>query len=152
MGEESETAVSKTGIEELKTERSQAEGFIKEGYISLLVLMVVAFLAGVGVIAYHKANSLETMAAYEARKVQAIYLADSGLAWAKANVASDPSWAGGSMDFGGGQIEVTVVTDGVHYKITARARLKETRQSRVGHFTADDHGKLIMNRYEELYQ
>ncbi|NLM22058.1 MAG: hypothetical protein GX207_10010 [Peptococcaceae bacterium] len=123
----------------------------QQGYVSLLILLVITFLVGLGNISYHKARAQEKMAVYEAHKVQAIYLADSGLEWAKANLTADPDWGGGSRDLGEGKIEVTVYKDTSGYQVISKSRFKETGQSRSGYLILNDTGQLIISHYEELY-
>ena len=124
----------------------------RQGYASLLILLVITFLLGVGSISYHKAQAQEKMANYEAHKIQAIYLADSGLEWAKANLTADPGWGGGSRDLGQGKIEVTVYRDTSVYQVISKSKFKDAGQSRSGYLILNDIGQLVISHYEELFK
>jgi len=123
----------------------------QQGYISFFILLIITFLVGAGYISCHKAQAQERMVDYEARKIQAVYLADSGLEWDRAALAANTNWAGGKMDFGGGEIEVSVIPSGSGYQVISKSKFGGAEQGRIALLTIDDEGQLIISVYEELY-
>ncbi len=133
------------------SEAKMSTARIDKGFVSLLMLMIITFLSGVGYVSYYKASSEEKMIRYEAHRIKAVYLADSGLEWAMSSISKDPSWEGGSKLFGDGKIEVTVEKNSQGYKVISRSKYNETSQSRYGYLIADSNGGLVLSGYGEQY-
>lgn len=126
-------------------------GSRNNGYVSLLVLLVVIVLSWNGWEAFSKVHSQERMVDGEAWKMKAVFLADSGLEWAKSSLAEDPEWSGGVKVFDDGQVRVQAVKLGNAYRVIARGEAGEAGQKRFGVLEPDSQGILRLIRYEELY-
>ncbi|NLP43689.1 MAG: hypothetical protein GX351_03585 [Peptococcaceae bacterium] len=120
-----------------------------KGYVSLLMLIVIVFLAGIGFNALYKANSQEKIIRYEADKVKAVFLADSGLEWAKASLLEDREWQGGTRFFTNGSIQVEAKKTTEGYCVMSVAQTGGARQIRYGDFIEKE-DDLVLIRYREL--
>jgi len=123
---------------------------IEKGFVSLLMLMVITFLSLAGLSGFYRACSQERMIRYEAQRIKTAYLADSGLEWAMASLSKDPSWKGGKISCGGGEIEVVTVRNTKDFLVTSRAEINGTKQGRYGEISVDD-GKYVLCGYGELF-
>ncbi|HHV63645.1 MAG TPA: hypothetical protein GXX46_00990 [Peptococcaceae bacterium] len=126
----------------------------ERGYVSLLILLVLFFLSSVGYEVLAKAGSQERIIRYEAQRVKALYLADSGLEWARSQLAQDPSWPGGLKVLNSGKIEVEVSKkdDEEEYTIYSRSQCEGAIQGRYGVLAWDEKGVLVLLRYGELFE
>jgi len=120
-----------------------------KGFVSLFLLMVIVFLAGIGSIGFYKVNSQEKIARYEAERVKAVFLADSGLEWAKASLVEDREWQGGTKFLTSGMIQVEVKKNSEGYSVQSMGRTLGAMQVRYGDFIERD-DDLILIRYQEL--
>jgi len=124
---------------------------LDQGFISLLLLMLVTFLGGAAYLSFYKANSLEKMVGYEAHRIKAVYLADSGLQWAFCSLRQDPDWQGGTKNIEGSGITVGVERNTDGYKITSRAEVGSSRQIRYAEVAFSDNREVTIRAYGELY-
>ncbi|NLI91856.1 MAG: hypothetical protein GX434_06490 [Peptococcaceae bacterium] len=126
--------------------------FYEHGFVSLLIILVLAFLSWQGISVFAKTSSNERIARYEAQKLKAAYAADSGLEYAKSLLKQDPFWNGGIREFAGGRITIGVVRTVKEYTITARAEIGNSVQVRYGKFLRGEDNSLLPTEYGELYQ
>lgn len=122
----------------------------EKGFISLLVLLVLAVLFWKGSILFYKVGSQERMVVYESQKTRARILADSGLEWAKSALEADSSWTGGYKSMATGVLEVTVIPVPKGYSITCRTEAGRARHSLSAEFVCEN-GCLVLESYKELY-
>ena len=122
-----------------------------KGFISLLILFVIFFLSWIGFQAFYKASSQERIVRYEAEKVKAIFLSDSGLEWAKASLIKNPTWKGGVRQFNNGKIKVEIIKNNQSYRVISRSESENAVQNRYGEFIEDNNKGLILKSYGELF-
>lgn len=124
---------------------------LNKGFVTLLVMFVLIILSGIGWELYSKVNTHQRNVFHEAQKLQAAYLADSGLEWARYSLDRDPAWVGGTKKFRDGQVRVEVKTGNMGYQVSSRAEVGITVQKRSGVFASDANGVLMLTHYEERY-
>ncbi len=138
MGEESKTKA----LYRLKFEK---------GFVSLLILLVIIFLSWIGFEAFYKISSQERIIRYEAQRINASFLADNGLEWARALLTKDPTWEGGTKLFRNGKVEVEVEKEEQDYKVTSRSKSAGVIQVRYSSFSQGDNGVFVLISYRELF-
>lgn len=121
------------------------------GFISLLILLILVFLSWQGLQFYYKLYASEKMTRYEAERVKATFLADSGLEWGKYNLDQNTTWSGGSKTMTEGRIDVTVTQSNQEYRIVALAQVNSCIHKVYGVFQEMSDGNLHLIRYGELY-
>lgn len=87
----------------------------------------------------------------EAQARQAVYLAEGGLEWAKAQLKVNPSWTGGTVTISGKQVLVTTQASGGGYWVTAKATTGFA-QREIKVFVENTTGKWKMTQYQELHR
>lgn len=117
----------------------------------MLVLLVIIFLSWIGFQVFCQVSSQERMVRTEAQRMKAVYLADSGLQWARFSLARDPAWRGGLKLLKNGKIEVEVEKEGQEYKVLSKSESAGTFQARYGIFFQDDKGIFVLKSYGELF-
>jgi len=122
----------------------------EKGFISLLVLMVMAALLFTGTLVFYKVGSQERIAIYESQKIRARTLADSGLEWAKSALRADSSWSGGYKPMATGTLEVTVKPVPEGYTVICRTEAGRARHVVSGEFVREK-DCLILISYREMY-
>ncbi|MGI6449528.1 MAG: hypothetical protein ACOX3R_04270 [Desulfitobacteriia bacterium] len=122
-----------------------------EGYVSLLLLLVLIFLSWIGSEALWKSGSEERIVRYEAQRMKASYLADSGLEWARSELVKDPFWRGGVKVFRSGRVEVDVSASEEEYTIISRSACDQAVQGRSAVLGFDENGVLVLFKYGELF-
>ncbi len=122
-----------------------------KGFVSLLILIILSALLWTGTLAFTKINSQERIIVYEGQKTKAMFLANSGLEWAKDNLTIDSSWGGGDISFVTGEIRVDVQIIPEGFRVTSRAESGRARHSVYGELVEDDDNNLILAKYGELY-
>lgn len=124
----------------------------EKGFVSLLVLLLIAFLSWIGFEVFYKVSSQERIVRYEAQKIKAIFIADSGLEWAKASLTKDPDWKGGTKIFTDGEVKVEIIKNVQGYRVIARSQSENTVQCRFGDFIDEIDKGLTLVSYGELFQ
>ncbi len=122
------------------------------GYVSLLVLLIIAFMSYHSAKALTQTASLERMVTLEAHKTKAWYLADSGIELATFSLQADRGWQGENLNLATGQLSVRIVRDTGVYKITSNGRSGNASQTRYAELKVDDAaGKYELTTYNEQY-
>ncbi|RJE48485.1 hypothetical protein A7K50_10815 [Dehalobacter sp. MCB1] len=124
----------------------------ESGNVSLLVLLVTFSLSWIGVQTFILISSQERVVVYEAQKVKTAYMADSGLEYAKAVFARDPSWQGTlQYDSGGVVVEIEGIRANDVTQITSRATMEKIKQCRYGELVLGEDGKFELAGYRYCY-
>ncbi len=93
------------------------------------------------------------MAKREAQSRQAVYLAESGVEWAKGQLAHDPDFREGVLDLAGGLVTVTAAPSEGGYWVTSVAKAKAgMAQRKIGVLLHNESGHWRILRYQELHQ
>jgi len=121
------------------------------GFVSVLILLVIAFLSWQGFLVFTQVDANTRMVQYEAQRIKTAYAADAGLEYAKGFLRQDPFWKGGMMSFAGGAVDIVVVRKDAGYRITSRAQIGNTVQKRFAEYEGGEQDNLILNDYGELY-
>lgn len=124
----------------------------KNGYISLLILLITFFLSWIGIMTYMKVSSQERIVQYEALKTKVSFAADSGLEIAEAELSADSEWEGGTYDLSECKIVVTVERQSESFRINVRAEARTVNQVRFGTLVYDDYGQLFLSDYGYIYE
>ena len=133
-------------------EAKNMQPMIKEkGFVTLLILLTLAALLGTGTLALTKTSSQQRIIVYEGQKTKAVFLADSGIEWAKERLKDDSSWEGGNIFLETGWIRVEVMPIPEGYRVTSRAESGRAQHNVSCELFEDESGSLIMVKYWELY-
>lgn len=124
---------------------------VEKGFISLLILLVVISLSWIGLGLFYQVSSQERIVRYEAQKIKALFLADSGLEWARHTLDKDPAWQGGNKLFHTGEVKVEVIKKDQEYRVISRAQADRSVQRRYGDFARADNGMLVLISYGEMF-
>lgn len=122
-----------------------------QGFVSVLVLIVIIALSWTSTQSFLKAGAFERMVRYEAQRNKAGVLADSGLEWAMAALSKDPGWMGGTKVLPTGKVEVTVVKTDSNYTVNTRSEIGGAVQKRYGMLERSEDGGVTLQGYGELY-
>lgn len=123
-----------------------------KGFISLLILLVMVFLSWAGYEVLSKASSQERIVRLEEQRIKALYLADSGLEWANAQLTEDPGWNGGQKQFREGKVKVEVQRNPQGFTVITKADSGKAVQKRYGFFSEQENGILVLKSYGELHE
>ncbi|MDJ0304981.1 hypothetical protein [Dehalobacter sp.] len=124
----------------------------ESGNVSLLILLVTFSLSWMGVQTFILISSQERIVVCEAQKIKTAYMADSGLEYAKAVLAHDPSWQGSiQYDSEGMVVEIEVIRANDVTQITSRATMGNMKQCRVGELVLGEDGKYDLTGYRYVY-
>lgn len=91
------------------------------------------------------------MAKREAISRQALYTAEGGIEWVKAELLADPLFAGGSHRIGEGVAGIQVTVGEGGYWVTSDAQYSLAHR-KLKVFMQLDQGRWVMSQYQELYQ
>lgn len=120
------------------------------GYVSLLILILMTTFSGLGMEVYLKANSQNRMVKRVAQSIQALYVAEGGIEWAKAHLLVNPGLRKGSLSLDTGRVNIEIVTSGGGYKVTSEGRSGlAVRKIRVTLQLVA--GKWVLENYQELH-
>ncbi len=121
------------------------------GFATLIIMILVLTLSAIGLEGFIKANAGLRMVKRQAQSHQAIYLAEGGIEWAKAQLLLNPSWRGGSKSVAEGQAQVSVSVSGGGYWVTSLASSGlAKREIRV--YLDFSSEQWIMKNYQELHR
>ena len=138
--------------------RSQAKAtygnfreFQANGYVTLLMLLLLTILSGMGMEGYLKANAENQMVRRETQSRQALYAAEGGVEWAKAHLLFNSGLRGGNVSLSTGRVDVVIATtNGGGYKVTSQGRSGlAVRKIQVTLQLVT--GKWILKSYQELH-
>lgn len=89
--------------------QDQGKGRGESGYITLLILILLATFSAYGLEMYVKVHSENKIVRREVNSRQAIYGAEGGIEWAKVMLEKDPAFMGGTIGIGEGTVKVNVL-------------------------------------------
>lgn len=91
------------------------------------------------------------MAKREAISRQALYAAEGGLEWGKAELLVDPLFAGGRRKIAEGETVIQVTVGEGGYWVTSDAQYGLAHR-KLKAFLRLDQGRWVMSQYQELFQ
>jgi len=102
---------------------------------------------------YLKANLENQMVKRVAQSLQALYVAEGGIEWAKAHLQVNSGLRQGSVSLATGRVDIVIEVSGGGYRVTSEGhsglavrRIEELLQLDV------DTGKWVMKSYQELHR
>lgn len=87
---------------------SKGNGLNDQGFATLLILVLFAILSTYGLEMYLKAHIENKMVRREITSRQAVYAAEGGVEWVRANLKENLDFIGGQLELGEGTVEVSV--------------------------------------------
>ena len=120
------------------------------GYVSLLILILLTTISGLGLEGYLKANAENRMVRREAQSKQALYVAEGGIEWAKAHLMVNPGLRSGSLSLDTGQVDIVIEASGGGYSVTAESH-SGLASRRIRVILQPVAGKLVLENYQELH-
>ncbi|MHB8124042.1 MAG: hypothetical protein ACYDEJ_00135 [Desulfitobacteriaceae bacterium] len=81
---------------------------------------------------------------------QAIYSAEGGIEWAKAQLSHNPNWQGGSKLVAECQTKVSISANGEGYWVTSLATSGLAKREIIVYLSLDS-GKWSITHYQELH-
>ncbi|ODA41727.1 hypothetical protein [Desulfosporosinus sp. BG] len=121
------------------------------GYVSLLVLVLLTTLSGLGMEEYLKANVENRMVRRVAQSQQALYVAEGGIEWAKAHLLVNSELRQGSLALATGRVDVVIEPIEGGYKVTAQGHTGLAIR-KIEELLQFDDGKWVMTSYQELHR
>ena len=120
------------------------------GYVSLLILLLLTTLSGLGMEGYVKANAENRMVRRISQSVQALYVAEGGIEWAKAHLLVNSGLRRGSVSLATGRVEIVIELNGGGYKVTSVGR-SGSAVRKIEQVVQLDNGKWVLVSYQELH-
>lgn len=121
------------------------------GYVSLLILLLLTLLAGLGMESYLKSNTENRMVKREVQSRQALYLAEGGVEWAKAHLTTNPDLRKGSLSLDNGQVDVQIELSGGDYKVISKG-LSGLAVRKIEEHLELVNESWVTKSYQELHQ
>ncbi|AGA69876.1 hypothetical protein Desdi_2452 [Desulfitobacterium dichloroeliminans LMG P-21439] len=120
------------------------------GYITLLMLVLLATLSAYGLEMYVQAHGENKIARKEVSSRQAVYGAESGIEWVKVKLREDPSFSEGDLRIGDGNVHVQVVGNEGRYALTSSAHYGQIkRKIKVILLKVDEQWEI--EQYQEIH-
>ncbi|MFZ3102818.1 MAG: hypothetical protein WA113_11585 [Desulfitobacteriaceae bacterium] len=114
-------------------------------------MILVLTLSGIGLEGFIKANAGLRMVKRQAQSQRAIFCAEGGIEWAKAQLLLNPNWQGGSKPIAEGQAQVSILANEGGYWITSLATSGLAKREIKVYLNLDS-GKWLMTHYQELHR
>lgn len=121
------------------------------GYITLLILILLATFSAYGLEMYVKAHSENKIARREVNSRQAIYGAEGGIEWAKVMLEKDPDFREGTISIGEGTVKVNVLAVERNYIVTSLAQYDRAQRILKAELAKSDEQWLII-KYQEIHE
>lgn len=121
------------------------------GFATLLIVLLLTVLSFYGMESYVKANGEMRMAKRETKSRQAVYLAESGVEWAKAQLTLNPNFREGALNVAGKLVTVTAAPSEGGYWVTSVAEAGSAKR-KIGVLLQNQSGHWQILRYQELHQ
>lgn len=131
--------------------QDQGKGRGESGYITLLILILLATFSAYGLEMYVKVHSENKIVRREVNSRQAIYGAEGGIEWAKVMLEKDPAFMGGTIGIGEGTVKVNVLAGEKNYTVTSLAQYGRAQQILKAELAKIDEQWLIM-KYQEIHE
>lgn len=122
------------------------------GYVSLLILLLLMTLSGLGMEGYLKANAENRMVRRVVQSQQALYVAEGGIEWAKAHLLVNSELRQGTLTLATGRVNIKIVLSEGGYKVTAEGKsgLAVRKIEQILQLDIDS-GKWSLIGYQELH-
>ena len=122
------------------------------GYVSLLILLLLMTLSGLGMEGYLKANAENRMVRRAAQSQQALYVAEGGIEWAKAHLLVNSELRQGTLTLTTGRVNIKIVLCEGGYKVTSEGKsgLAVRKIEQILQLDIDS-GKWSLMGYQELH-
>ncbi|WP_461390649.1 hypothetical protein [Desulfosporosinus fructosivorans] len=120
------------------------------GYVSLLILLILTILSGVGMEGYLKANAESRMVRRDSQSRQAQYLSEGGIEWAKAQLLVDSGLRQGSLSLVTGRVVIVIESSGGGYKVISEGH-SGLAVRKIEEIIQLDAGKWVLKSYQELH-
>jgi len=121
------------------------------GFVSLLILLLLTSLSGLGMESYLKANTEYRMVKRETQSRQALYLAEGGIEWAEAHLLANPGLRQGSLSFDTGQVDILIKLSGGEYTVTSEG-FAGLAERKIEERLQMDNGTWVIISYQESYR
>jgi len=121
------------------------------GFATLIILILILTLTGTGLEVFIKANAGLRMSKRQAQSQQAVYCAEGGIEWAKAQLLYNPEWRGGSRLVAGKNTQVIVTPGEEGYWVTSAAVSGQARRE-IRVYLHNNSGEWAMTNYQELHR
>ena len=116
-----------------------------------MIMLLVLTLSGIGLEGFVKANAGLRMVKRQTQSQQAIYFAEGGIEWAKAQLIVNPNWQGGSKVVAEGQAQVSISASGGGYWVTSLATSGLAKRE-IKVFLSLNSGNWSITHYQELHR
>lgn len=120
------------------------------GFATLLILILLVTLSLYGLEEYIGANAVNRMARREVQARQAVYTAEAGIEWAKAQLERNPAWENGTLLLSQGQVQVVASRSGEGFWVTSTSEVG-LAQRKIKVFLQQASGQWMLTHYSELH-
>lgn len=131
-------------------QQSQASIDRQSGFMTLVIMILVAVLSAYGLEMYVKAHSENKMAKREAASRQAVYAAEGGVAWSKVMLGENPDFTGGMLNIGDGIVEVKVIPLEEGFQVISTAS-NEMAQRKISTELVEIQEQFVIRKYQEIH-
>lgn len=121
------------------------------GSATLLILLLLTILSGLGMEVYLKANAENRMVRRVVQSQQAVYVAEGGIEWAKAHLLFNPELRQGSVSLATGHADIVIELNGGEYIVTSEGR-SGLAVRKIEQIIQLENGKWVIKSYQELHQ
>ncbi len=122
----------------------------QSGFMTLVILILVAVLSAYGLEMYVRAHSENKIARGEATSRQAVYAAEGGLAWSKVMLGENPDFTGGVLNVGDGLVEVKVIPQDEGFQVISTATYGMT-QRKISTEMVKIQDQFVIKKYQEIH-
>ena len=121
------------------------------GYASLLILLLLTTLSGLGMEGYLKATVENRMVRRETQSRQALYVAEGGIEWAKAHLLINSELREGALSLATGRVNIVIQVSGGGYKVTSEGH-SGLAVRKIEEIIQLEAGKWVIKSYQELHR
>ena len=121
------------------------------GFATLLIALLLTVISLYGLETYLKATGVNRMAKREMQSRQAVYRAESGIEWTKAQLTMNPDFREGVVQVAGVAVKVTAAPADGGYWVTSLAAAGNAKR-KIGVLLENQFGHWYILRYQELHQ
>lgn len=100
---------------------------------------------------YLKANGESRMVRRESQSRQALYLAEGGIEWAKAQLLTNSELRQGSLSLATGRVDIVIESSGGEYKVISEGH-SGLAVRKIEEILQLDTGKWVLKSYQELHR
>lgn len=123
---------------------------LNKGFTTLLVLILLSFIAGSGIDAHIRAGGVNRIVHREIQSRQALYAAEGGLEWAKYQLAMGGLEGKKTLEYGQGQVSISLERDKEGCWVTAEGKVgSSVRKIKAYIKNSSVHWQILY--YQEVY-